>query len=58
MTSEVTSPNPEGGVIQPRSWRKAGTHWLSVGKVTDGRTSGTAVNAGTRVTGGRTSKTL
>ena len=38
VTSEVTSPNPVGGVIQPGSWRKAGTHWLSVGTDTGGRT--------------------
>ena len=37
VTSEVTSPTPVGGLIQPESWRKAGTHWLSVGKDTGGR---------------------
>ena len=49
MTSEVTSPNPVGGAIQPGSWRKAGTQWLSVGKDTGGRTSGIAVTARARV---------
>ena len=32
----------------------AGTHWLSVGKDTGGRTSGVVVTAGAKVTGGRT----
>ena len=33
---------------------RAGTHWLSVGKHSGGRTSGIVVNAGASVTGGRT----
>ena len=44
---------PRGGAIQPGSWRKAGTHWHNVGKLTGGGTRGVVVNAGARVTGGR-----
>ena len=54
VASVVTGPKPVGGVIQPGSWRKAGTHWLSVGKDTGARTSGIVVNAGANLTGGRT----
>ena len=53
MTSEVAGPNPVGGVIQPGSWLKAGTHWPSVGNGTGARTSGVAEIAGTKATGGR-----
>ena len=44
---------PLGGVIQPGSWLKAGTHWPSVGNGTGARTSGVAEIAGTKATGGR-----
>ena len=45
---------PHGGVIQPGSWLRAGTHWPSVGNGTGARTSGVPEIAGTRDTGGRT----
>ena len=54
MTSAVIGPNPVGFEIQRGSWRRAGTHRLSVGKNTGGRTSKIVGTLGTRVTCGRT----
>ena len=48
MTSAVTGLNPVGGLFSRGAAAQAGTHWLSVGKDTGGRTSGVAVTAGPR----------